>query len=104
MSQTHYAKIVKIIGTRYPRLRTMIRNHPYVKIVGISIANCLEECFKQKEYLFKEGILEKMVEEGIAVYEKFKIEIDRAPTLEQKRHIVCERLKPAIDNLLLIPA
>ena len=78
----------------------MIRNHPYVKIVGISIANCLQECFGQHEHAFDDRVLEKMVSEGIDLYERYKEKIESAPTLEHRRQRLCELFKPSMEKLL----
>ncbi|WP_456453023.1 hypothetical protein [Hydrogenimonas sp.] len=87
------ARIVKIIGTKYPRLRTMIRNHPYTKIVGMGIAKCLVDDMGMQESEISDALLEEMVDKGIALYHENEAEIKEIPVLEHKRRVLCDRLK-----------
>ena len=86
-------KIVKIVGTKYPRLRRMIRNHPYTKVVGIAVAKCLTEEMGMRPEEIGDELLEEMVEKGIALYHEKEEEIAEIPVLEQKRRVLCEGLK-----------
>ncbi len=86
-------KIVKIVGTKYPRLRRMIRNHPYTKIVGIGVAKCLIEELGMTLEEITDELLEEMVEKGIALYHQMEEKIAEIPVLEQKRRVLCEGLK-----------
>lgn len=86
-------RIVKIVGTKYPRLRSMIRNHPYTKVVGIGVAKCLMEEMGLTMEEISDELLEEMVERGIALYHEKEQEIAEIPVLEQKRRVLCEGLK-----------
>ncbi len=101
MDRTINARIVKIIGTLYPRLRTMIRNHPYVKVVGISLANCLQECVGTDKREIDDAMLETLLKEGIAIYHAHEKEIQSISVLERKRNKLCELFRPVLEERLL---
>ncbi|NPA29934.1 MAG: hypothetical protein GXO33_07115 [Epsilonproteobacteria bacterium] len=97
-----YARIVKIIGTRYPRLRPMIRNHPYTKIVGIAIAKCLLDEMRLSAGQIDDATLETVVDKGIALYHAHEEELKNLDVLAHKRALLCEEIKQiALSSLPL---
>ena len=94
------ARIVKIIGTRYPRLRKMIRNHPYTKIVGAGIIKCLTDDMGMQNDEIDDALLEAMVDRGIALYHEREEQIQQMPVLEHKRKLLCEDLKQTATQLI----
>jgi len=93
-------RVVKIIGTKYPHLRHLIRNHPYTKIVGIGIIKCLIDELKMDTDEITDELLTEMVEKGIKIYHEKESEINETPVLEQKRKILCNLLKQTSINHL----
>ncbi|WP_201353144.1 hypothetical protein [Hydrogenimonas urashimensis] len=94
------AKVVKIIGTKYPRLRTMIRNHPYTKIVGMSVVKCLLEEMQMKIEAISDDLLEEMLDKGIALYHENEEEIRSIPVIEHKRRVLCDGLRQFAEEHL----
>ncbi len=86
------AKVVKIIGTKYPKLRTMIRNHPYTKIVGMSVVKCLLDNLQMTTETISDQLLENMIDRGIALYHEREEEIRSIPVIEHKRRVLCDEL------------
>ncbi len=94
------AKVVKIIGTKYPRLRTMIRNHPYTKIVGMGVVKCLLDDMQMTTDTITDALLEEMIDEGIALYHEKEEEIRSIPVIEHKRRVLCDALKEIAEKHL----
>ena len=92
MSRKEYSHVVKIVGTKYPELRRMIRNHPYVKIVGIGILKCLED----KSQPTDEERLAYLIDRGIELYHRLEEDIKATAVLEEKRRLLCEHLQPLL--------
>jgi|GEM_PF-1505596 len=87
------ARVVKILGTKYPRLRTMIRNHPYTKIVGMSVVKCLLDSMHMTPDEISDELLTEMLEKGIELYHEKENEIREIPVLEHKRRVLCSSLQ-----------
>ena len=95
-----HGRIIKIIGTKYPHLRHMIRNHPYTKVVGIGIMKCLLDDMKMSSDEISDELLTEMIERGIELYHEKEDEINSIPVLEQKRKFLCKSFnKIAVDHL-----
>ncbi len=94
------AKVVKIIGTKYPRLRTMIRNHPYTKVVGMGVVKCLLDDMQMTPDTVSDELLEEMVEQGIVLYHENEEEIKAISVLEHKRRVLCDALKQIAEKHL----
>ncbi len=94
------ARVVKIIGRKYPRLRTMIRNHPYTKVVGMGVVKCLLDDMQMSPETVSDTLLEEMIDEGITLYHENEEEIRSIPVLEHKRRVLCDALKRAAEKHL----
>ncbi|RUM45994.1 MAG: hypothetical protein DSY46_01235 [Hydrogenimonas sp.] len=92
------ARVVKIIGTKYPRLRPMIRNHPYTKVVGLSVIKCLVDVMQMQPEEISDELLVEMVEKGIDLYHAREEEIKAIPVLEHKRRLLCSLLQEIATN------
>ena len=86
-------RVIKIIGTKYPGLRHMIRNHPYTKVVGIGVMKCLLDDMHMTPDEISDELLTEMIEKGIELYHEKEDEINDTPVLEQKRKVLCNSLK-----------
>jgi hypothetical protein len=86
------ARVIKIIGTKYPNLRSVIRNHPYTKVVGMGVVKCLLDDMNMSPEEITDALLEEMVDKGIALYQEKEEEIKEIPVLEQKRRVLCDHL------------
>jgi hypothetical protein len=93
-------RVIKILGTKYPRLRHLIRNHPYSKIVGIGVIKCLLEDMHMTSDEISDNLLKDMVERGIELYHENENKIDEFSVLEQKRKFLCKLLKQIAENHL----
>ena len=89
MMHTLNARIIKIIGTKYPQLRNVIRNHAYSKVVGMGIVKCLLDEMQMLPAKITDTLLEEMIEKGIALYHEKEEEIRSIPVLEHKRRVLC---------------
>ncbi|BDY12028.1 hypothetical protein [Hydrogenimonas cancrithermarum] len=98
------ARVVKIIGTKYPRLRTMIRNHPYTKIVGMGVVKCLLDDMHMTSDEVSDELLTEMIERGIELYHEKEDEIKEIPVLEHKRHVLCDYLQRVATEYLELSA
>ncbi|WP_456390409.1 hypothetical protein [Hydrogenimonas sp.] len=87
------ARVIKIIGTKFPHLRNMIRNHPYSKVVGMGVVKCLIEDMHMPQEKITDALLEEMIDKGIALYHENEEEIKKIPVLEHKRRVLCDHLR-----------
>ena len=96
------ARMIKIVGTKYPRLRSMIRNHPYTKIVGMSVIKCLTEEIGMSPDAIDDELLTHLIEQGIRLYHEHEESIRMSDVLEHKRRMLCEGLKTAAQEHLAL--
>ncbi|WP_353662537.1 hypothetical protein [Hydrogenimonas sp. SS33] len=94
------AKVVKMIGTKYPKLRTMIRNHPYTKVVGMGVVKCLLKDMKMRADAVSEELLKELLEKGIDLYHKEEERIKDFSVTEHKQQVIREALKDYAESRL----
>ncbi len=100
MSNELTSRVVKKIVTKHPNLRSMVRNHPYSKVVGMAVVKCLEERLGMEPDSVSDELLEEMIEKGIELYCEKEDELRQTSVIEQRRHMLCDHLhKIATEHL-----
>ncbi len=92
MSSELNSRVIKTIVGRHPNIRSMVRNHPYGKIVGVAVVKCLEDRLGLENEHISDEMLEEMIDKGIRLYDEKREKFDEAPVLEQKRKLLCDHL------------
>ncbi len=104
MSNELTSRVVKTIVSKYPNLRSMVRNHPYSKVVGMAVVKCIEEKLGMDPESVSDELLEEMVEKGIEFYCEKEDELRQTAVVEQRRKYLCEHLhKIAQEHLETLP-
>lgn len=88
MSNLIYSHIVQLLATDYPKLKNMIRNHAYMKIVGIATAKHLTETLQMDEKDIDNALLQGYLERGIQYFESSHEDLRQCATLDHKRQRV----------------
>ncbi|MCF6201451.1 MAG: hypothetical protein L3J42_04930 [Hydrogenimonas sp.] len=85
MSNELTSRVVKTIVAKHPNLRSMVRNHPYSKVVGMAVVKCIEEKLKMEPDDVSDELLEEMIDKGIEFYCTNEDKILQTPVVEQGR-------------------
>ncbi|BBG65725.1 hypothetical protein NNO_1022 [Hydrogenimonas sp.] len=94
------SRVVKKIVTKHPNIRSMVRNHPYAKVVGMAVVKCLEDRLGMESDSVSDELLEEMVEKGIELYCEKEEHLKRTPVVEQRRKLLCDHLhKIAMEHM-----
>ncbi len=92
MSSELTSRVVKTIVTKHPNIRSMVRNHPYSKVVGMAVVKCLEERLGLEPESVSDELLEEMIEKGIEFYCEKEDQMRNTPVVGQRRKLLCDHL------------
>ncbi len=92
MNKKLTSRVIKTIVMKHPNIRSMVRNHPYAKIVGMAVIKCLEKKIGIESDCVSDELLEEMIEKGIDFYNEKEELLRRIPVMEQRRNLLCNHL------------